>query len=70
MPYKSGPVARILYGGYCTIKSGLPIRHALTSSSFGIGGMSAGLPCGAPASTYFTIVAMSSSLSDGSFLYF
>src|ERR1700681_420460 len=32
--------------------------------------MSAGLPCGAPASTHLTIVAISASLNDGSFLYF
>jgi hypothetical protein len=34
------------------------------------GGMSAALPCGAPASTHFTIVAISSSVSDGSSLNF
>src|SRR5207247_9165700 len=33
------------------------------------GGRSAGSPCGAPASTHLTMVAISASLSERSFLY-
>src|SRR5260370_20591412 len=40
------------------------------SSSFGCEGISAGLPCGATPSAHLTIVAISASLNDGSFLYF
>src|SRR5205809_3634497 len=70
VPYRSGPVAGIVNAGYFTTRSGVPIRHVLRSSSLGIGGMSAGFPCGAPASTHLTIVAISPSLNEGSSLYF
>ena len=53
-----------------TIRSGVPIAHALPSSNLRGGGMSAGLPRGAPLSAHLAIFAISSSLSDGSFLYF
>src|SRR5262245_15355481 len=49
--------------------SGVPIRQVLSASCAGIGGMSAALPCGAPLSTHLAIVAISASVSDGSFLY-
>src|SRR6185436_2366983 len=52
------------------MRSGVPMRHVLISSICGMAGMSLGLPCGAPASAHFEIVAISSSVSDGSFLYF
>src|SRR5437016_12399159 len=70
VPYRSGPAAGMVNAGYFTTRSGVPIRHVLRSSSFGIGGMSAVFPCGAPASTHLTIVAISASLDDGSLLYF
>src|SRR3989442_15791926 len=70
MPYKSGPVAGILNAGYFTIKSGVPIRQVVISSKFGMAGMSAGVPCTAPASAHLTMVAISSSRNEGSFFYF
>src|SRR5262245_10803694 len=70
VPYRSGPAAGILNVGYCTMRSGLPIVQVLADCCVGMGGMSAGFPCGAPESTHFTMVAISASLSEGSFLYF
>src|SRR5215831_5405197 len=59
-----------MVSGVDTIRSGLPIAHSYAFSNAGVGGMSAGLPFGAPPSTHFTIVAICSSLSDGSSLNF
>ena len=42
--------------------------HARPSGNWRGGGMSAGLPRGAPLSAHFPIAAISSSLSDGSFM--
>ena len=52
------------------MRSGVPIVQARSSAYCFGGGMSAGLPRGAPLSAHFAIVAISSSLSDGSFLNF
>src|SRR5437867_419774 len=51
-----------------TIRSGLPMCHRCESSNWRGGGISAGLPSGAPPSTQATIVAISSSVSEGSSL--
>ena len=48
--------------------SGLPMCQRSESSNSRGFGMSAALPIGAPASTHFAIVSISSSRSDGSFL--
>ena len=48
--------------------SGLPMCHLSTSANWRGGGMSAGLPAGAPLSTHFAMVAISASVSDGSSL--
>src|SRR5204863_6019940 len=66
----SGPRALSMYGfGILTTTVGW-MCHASRSPNWRGGGMSAGLPCGAPWSTHLTIVSISSSESDGSFLYF
>src|SRR5579883_11742 len=44
--------------------------HLSAFAKFGAGGISAGLPSGAPPSTQAEIVAISASLSDGSSLNF
>jgi hypothetical protein len=49
-----------------TIKSGSPIAHFVASPQTRGGGMSAGLPCGAPLSTHLATLAISAALSDGS----
>ena len=49
-----------------TIRSGVPIAHARESAHWRGGGMSCGLPRGAPLSAHCAISAISSSLSDGS----
>ena len=48
----------------------MPIAHLVVSFHTRGAGMSAGLPRGAPLSAHRAIVAISSSLSDGSFLNF
>jgi len=53
-----------------TIRSGVPIAHFAASSQVRGGGMSAGLPRGAPLSAQVAILAISSALSDGSFWNF
>src|SRR5439155_3717221 len=67
----SGPDPAISrsFGSICTIRSGSPIFHLLSSNTSG-GGVSAGFPRGAPESTHFTIVAISSSEIPLSFLNF
>ena len=50
------------------MRSGVPIFHSSSFGNTGGAGRSAGLPRGAPASDHATIVAISSSLSDGSSL--
>src|ERR1019366_674737 len=54
--------------GMDTIKSGLPRCHLSASENFRLAGMSAGLPSGEPPSTHAVIVAISASVSEGSFL--
>ena len=54
--------------GRVTMRSGLPMCQRPMSSNFGLGGMSAGVPCGAPLSAHRTIVRISFSVSDGSSL--
>ena len=49
-------------------RSGVPIDHDVLSFHTRGAGRSAGLPRGAPASAHLAISAISSSLSDGSFL--
>ena len=44
--------------------------HAAASGNWRAGGMSSGLPRGAPLSAHLAIFAISSSLNDGSFLNF
>src|SRR5947207_922619 len=66
----SGAVAGILNAGYFTIKSGVLNRQLVISSKSRLARMSAGFPCTAPASAHLTMVAISSSRNDGSFLYF
>ena len=48
------------------IRSGSPIAHFAASSQVFAGGMSAGLPIGAPLSAHWAIIAISFALSDGS----
>src|SRR5215213_7443144 len=67
-PNRSGPAAGTLYFGKLMTRSGSPICHACVFWNSGIAGMSAGLPRGAPASTQAAILAICSSLSDGSSL--
>src|SRR5438874_290946 len=50
--------------------SGFPMCHLSTSVNWRGGGISAELPCGAPASAHFAIVAISASVNDGSSLNF
>jgi hypothetical protein len=65
----SGPLGGSTYGfGIVTITSGLPMYHWLMSANWRGAGMSAMLPFGAPLSTHLVIVAISSSVSDGSSL--
>ena len=64
-PNRSGPAAGTWWAGNRITRSGLPICHSEASANCRSGGMSARLPRGAPLSTHFTIVAISSSLSDG-----
>src|SRR5439155_16709511 len=51
-----------------TVTSGLPMCHWSMSLNCRGGGMSAGLPIGAPLSTHLVMVATSESLKDGSSL--
>src|SRR6478672_4762419 len=67
-PHQSGAFAFTVISGSFTIRSGAPIVHVFASAHFRGGGMSAGLPLGAPLSAHLAILAISSSLSDGSFL--
>ena len=68
-PHQSGALP--FTGRSCveTTRSGVPISQLLPSSNLRGGGMSAGLPRGAPLSAHLPIVATSASLSDGSSLY-
>ena len=65
----SADIALTTTSGDDTIRSGLPICHSPPLWKFSGGGMSAGFPRGAPLSTHFAILAISSSLSEGSSLY-
>ena len=63
------PLAFSTYGfGIETIRSGFPICHLSRSLNWRGGGMSAGLPSGAPWSTQLEMVAISASVSEGSSL--
>src|SRR3954470_2015501 len=66
----SGPIAGIDTSGERTIKSGSPSAHPSSLARLATAGRSAWLPRGAPLSAHFPIVAISSSLSDGSYLNF
>ena len=48
--------------------SGVPICQVSVFAHWRGGGMSAGFPCGAPASTHFTMASISRSVSDRSLL--
>src|SRR5438093_6704916 len=67
-PHQSGDAARISTLGPDRTRSGWPIFQSSVVANDRVGGMSTGLPIGAPLSTHFAIVAISASLSDGSFL--
>ena len=67
-PTSPGCTAFTLTGGVLTTRSGVPIVHSLPSANFSGGGMSAGLPRGAPCPTHAAILATSSSLREMSFL--
>jgi hypothetical protein len=67
-PNQSGATAFISTDGETTIRSGVPMRQALLSTKVSGGGMSAGLPCGAPLSAHAAIFAMASSPSEKSSL--
>src|SRR5439155_860682 len=69
-PHRSGPAVGTTTSCDRSTRSCSPIVHLSTLSNWRGGGMSAGLPRGAPLSTHFPILAISSSLSDGSFLNF
>ena len=53
-----------------TTRSGSPIDHFVVSVQVRSGGMSPDCPRGAPLSAHLAIIAISSALSDGSFLNF
>src|SRR5262249_53999424 len=67
-PHQSGEFAFTVSEGSFTIRSGVPMVQVFASSHVRGGGMSAGLPRAAPVSAHLAILAISSSLSDGSFL--
>jgi hypothetical protein len=69
-PHQSGAVPFTTMSWLRTMMSGLPMAQVLPSSNVRAGGRSAGLPSRAPVSAHLAILAISSSLSDGSFLYF
>ena len=66
-PHQSGAFAFTSTSVVLTIRSGSPMVHRVVSFQTTGGGMSAGLPRGAPLSAQRAIIAISSSLSDGSF---
>jgi len=67
--HQSEPAAYILNGSsWVTMRSGVPMPHSLLSANVFGAGSSAGLPSRAPASTHCTMVAISASVSDASFL--
>ena len=68
LPHQSEPLARTSITGEETIRSGSPTVQVAPSGHSMAGGMSAGLPRGAPASTQSAIRAISSLLSEMSFL--
>src|SRR5258706_11883710 len=69
LPHQSGPAAATTFGSsIVTIRSGFGLCHAVMSGNGLLGGMSAGFPRGAPASTHLLMVATSSSVSEMSFL--
>jgi YVTN family beta-propeller protein len=69
-PHQSGASTLTTMSFVATIKSGVPMAQVLPSSNCRGGGMSAGFPCGAPLSAHLPTLAISSALSEGSFLYF
>src|SRR6266511_4129595 len=68
--YQSGATALIIVAGDEKTRSGLPMLHFDAASNCRAGGRSAGLPLTAPLSTHLARVVISSSVSDGSSLYF
>src|SRR5689334_905879 len=70
-PHLSGATAGTLISGDFTMRSGSPsVQPSPPLAVTLAGGMSAGLPRGAPLSAHFAILAISSSLSEISPLYF
>src|SRR6266446_5665416 len=67
-PHQSGPRAGTATSLDFRTRSGSPMVHLSESSKLRGGGMSDGLPRGAPASTHFTILEISWSDNEGSFL--
>src|SRR5215469_5961447 len=69
-PHQSGPLAGTVTSFDFSTRSGSPMVHFSDSSKLRDGGISAGLPRGAPAFTHLPIFSISSSLKEGSFLNF
>src|SRR5262245_4075010 len=69
-PQRSGATDGTITSGDRSTRSGSPIVHLPALAKSSGGGMSAGLPRGAPLSAHFAILAISSSLREGSFLNF
>jgi hypothetical protein len=69
-PHQSGEFALTTSSLVLITMSGVPMLHPELSAYCFAGGMSAGFPRGAPLSAHLAIIAISSELSDGSFLYF
>ena len=68
-PHQLAPSAGTTKGsGIGTIQSGSPVCQMSRAANSTGGGMSAGLPRGAPASTQSTMVSISASLSERSYL--
>src|SRR5919201_1377935 len=67
-PHQSGPLAGTVTSFDLRIRSGSPIVHVSESSKLSGGGMSPGLPRGAPLSAHLAIFEISSAVSGRSFL--
>src|SRR5262245_29266080 len=65
-PHQSGASPLTTSSLLLMTRSGVPMRQTLESPHWRAGGMYAGLPHGAPVQTHLPIIAISSSLSDGS----
>src|SRR5579864_797367 len=69
-PHQSGPEAGTVTSLDLSTRSGSPMVHLSESSKLRGGGISAGLPCGDPLLVHLAILAISSSVKEGSFLNF